>query len=260
MIKFWVHYNLIIMKNSFFFFRNLIIGLIMILGKSLSAQEDIELYKMLHPMIAIPGYIITNAGDSIFGKMKYTKKADGYMSQIMMIKPNKEKIRYDAVDVLVLAAETELPDVFGNPLNSPLDSLLDYFECKPSPKKGIMVFMYKYEEGRIKVYHNPRSGQFKSTWTRSSPKITGISFTYSIDGGLEIGPSFKTTTYIKTWYASHYIEKNGGEFLKIDKKNYETLWPSLFEDCPEILEEVNLNPDLKKFKNFLLIVRIYNDL
>ncbi|MCK5667183.1 MAG: hypothetical protein KAI17_27040, partial [Thiotrichaceae bacterium] len=93
-----------------------------------------------------------------------------------------------------------------------------------------------------------------------SPKITGIHFTYSIDGGLIIGPSFKTTTYVKIWHTSYYIEKDDGELIKIDKNNYEVLWPSLFEDCPEINEEVNLNPDLKEFKNFLLVVRLYNDL
>ena len=158
------------MKN--FFFRILIIVLIIFWGSTLLAQNDLEIGSMLPP-IAIPGYIITNSGDSISGKFKHTKIAEGYMSQIITTAPNGEKIRYDADDVLSLAVIYNIRTAFGKSLYT----VEQFFDCKPSPKKGIMVFMYKYEAGRIKVYLNPRSVERKRTWTHSSPKITGIHIT-----------------------------------------------------------------------------------
>ena len=172
-----------------------------------------------------------------------------------MKKTNGEKLRFSAEDVLSLGVELTIYNDFGKPL----DTIWEYYDCRPSPKKGIMVFMYKYEEGRIKVYHNPRSSGNKIDRT-SSTRIKGISFSYSIDDGLWFGPAYKTTRFIKIWYSSYYIEKDDGGLLKVDKKNYEELWPSLFDDCPKVLEEVKLNPDLRKFNNFLLIVRLYNEL
>jgi len=242
--------------KTYLFCRKLILGFLLILGGSLNALSQDE-SMVLHPLIPKPGYIISNTGDTIYGKIKSgTKLTDRYISQIILIGPNKEKIRYDAGSILKLGVETIIHDDLFNPIYS----YWDFFECRPSPKSAKMVFMWRFESGRIKVFNNPRSMTYKSEWSQSGPEITGISFTYSPDEGLSIWPTSNVTTYIKIWHSSYYIEKDGGELIEINKKNYESLWPMLLGDCPGIIEEVNKNPDLKKFNNFLLIVRLYNQL
>ena len=120
--------------------------------------------------------------------------------------------------------------------------------------------MYRFEKGRINAFLNPRSSSKRVEWTHPTGKMTGLNFTYSPGEGLVIGPNYEMTTYIKIWHNSYYIEKDGGELLKVSNKNIDDLWPSLFEDCQEMSKEIELNPDLKKWKSFRLLVRIYNEI
>lgn len=231
----------------------------MILGGSLNALSQNELCALGEP-IRRPGYIILlYSGDTIYGKIRAkfaSKSTDWFTSQMTLFGPNKEKNRYDASSILELGLEIIIREDFSF---KPIYSFWVFHECRPSPKSGVMVFMHRFEEGRIKVFYDPRSAMFKNEWGYSGP-ITGISFTYSPDNGLSIFPTTQVTTYIKIWHSSYYIQKDGGELIKVNKKNYESIWPSLLGDCPGIIEEVNMNPDLKKFNNFLLMVRLYNQL
>lgn len=244
--------------KTFFFCRKLILGFLVILGGSLNALSQ-DWSCALHQPIRRPGYIISNTGDSNYGKIKAklaTKSTDWFTSQITLFGPNKEKIRYDASSIQGLGLEIIIREDISF---KTIYSQWEFHECRPSPKSGVMVFMHRYEVGRIKVFYDPRSAMYENEWTYSGP-INGISFTYSPDAGLSIFPTTQVTTYIKIWHSSYYIEKDGGELLKVNKKNYESIWPSLLGDCTGIIEEVNKNPKLKKFNNFLLMVRLYNQL
>jgi len=210
----------------------------------------------LSSMVAQHGYIILNTGDTIYGKFKSGKIASGYMSQVILIGQNKEKTHYNAETIMELGIE----HIIYNDSFKPVNSFWEFFESKSLPKKGNMRLMRPFEKGIITVFYNSRSSETTLENTVSNGKIDGISFSYSFEDGLIFGPTTELITSIKTWYSSYYIEKEGGKLTKVNKKNYVSLWPSLFKDCPAIIKEVNKNPELKDFKNFLLIVGIYNQL
>ncbi|NLE36168.1 MAG: hypothetical protein GX622_13790 [Bacteroidales bacterium] len=48
--------------------------------------------------------------------------------------------------------------------------------------------------------------------------------------------------------------------IKVDKETYDPVLEQLFGDCPAIQDEFVRNPDLKKFKNFLILTEVYNRL
>ena len=243
--------------KSFLFYQKIILGFCVFFGVSLNLLCQDQLNYMIHPLFPMPATLILSTGDTIEGKIKQgTKLTDWYMSEVKYTGQGGEKIRFNASSVVKFAVEMNTYSGIGQPTGS---SLM-FFESRPSPKSGKMVFMYRYDKGRIKVFHNPRSSGSKNEWTHSGGKMTGIHFTYSPGEGLVIGPAFTTTTYIKIWHHSYYIEKDGGELIKISKKNIDALWPSLFGGCQEISKEIELNPDLMKWKNFLLLVRIYNEI
>jgi hypothetical protein len=244
------------MKNSPVSPKLMLVSMLVLVGSFNAISQD-QLNYMLHPLFPMSGTVILNTGDTIYGKVKQgTKLTDWYMAEIKYVNNDGEKARYKADDVMKFAAAMDLRDDFGQPTGS----LIMFFESRPSPKSGKMVFMYRFEEGRINVFLNPRSSSSRIEKSSSDGKITGLSFDYSPAQGLVIGPKYETTSYIKIWHRSYYIEKDGGEFIKISSKNYEELWPSLFGDCEEIAEEIALNPKLIKWKNFLLLVRIYNEI
>lgn len=54
--------------------------------------------------------------------------------------------------------------------------------------------------------------------------------------------------------------KDSGEMIKVDKETYDPVLEQLFGDCPAIQDEFVRNPDLKKFKNFLILTEVYNRL
>jgi hypothetical protein len=91
--------------------------------------------------------------------------------------------------------------------------------------------------------------------------IDGINFTYSPGDGLYCELIFAAPPehFEKHgWYSSYYVEKDGSERLKVEKGGYDTVWKDLFGDCQKMSEEVGHNPDLLKFRNFLIVAEIYN--
>ncbi len=56
------------------------------------------------------------------------------------------------------------------------------------------------------------------------------------------------------------VVKDGGEMIKVEKENFDPLFEQLFGDCPAMQEELAMNPDLKKFKNFMILAEVYNRL
>jgi hypothetical protein len=64
----------------------------------------------------------------------------------------------------------------------------------------------------------------------------------------------------RSCYSSYLVSKNKGDLLEVDKKNYENVFPALFGDCPEIGQEIGKNPDLARFKNFMILAEVYNQI
>jgi hypothetical protein len=211
------------------------------------------------PLFAVKGYFITQSGDTLYGKVRYTKLTENYMSQILFTAENGEKTHYDAGSIKELGIEQPF---MIDPLE-PGEVIFDIYECRPSPKKGVMVFMNRFEKGRITVFQNRNSAIFSTTLAVQHSTIDGIGFSFSSDHGLSIGPTYKVTSRVmksKCWMSSYFFEKDGGPVTKIEKKNYEALWNDLFGDCPKFMDEIKINSDLMDFKNFILSVEVYNQL
>lgn len=208
--------------------------------------------------VFVNGCIITNQGDTLYGKLKMKSKfVENNISQIQFKENMGEGDIFDAgtirgfgIDRSSFRAKKEFQE-----------NIWDYYESKPSFKKGIMVFMNRFESGKIAVFQNRSSMGVGTTVSQTHSKIDGISFSWSSDEGLYIGPSYRTTSSIilsKNWYSSYYVKKGSGDLIKVEKANYEELWPNLFGDCTDIQKEVDKSPELKQFKNFIVLVNVYN--
>jgi hypothetical protein len=98
------------------------------------------------------GYVITLSGDTIVGKITYGKKIEKFTSEINFTGPDSVTVGYTAADLTGMgvsqsADRNEIPP-FGS-------TVWDNYECRPSPKNEIMVFMKKFSDGRIKIFYNP---------------------------------------------------------------------------------------------------------
>jgi hypothetical protein len=59
---------------------------------------------------------------------------------------------------------------------------------------------------------------------------------------------------------SYLVSKDKAKLLEVDKKNYDNLFQTLFGDCTEVRLEIEKNPDLARFKNFMILVEVYNQI
>ena len=137
------------------------------------------------------------------------------------------------------------------------------YESIPSLNKGIPVFIYRFLDGRIKVFQHRTAQGMSSGKVENPSKIDGITFSFSPGEGLSIGPSYKTSYIIiegRSGYLSYLVSKDKGKLLEVNKKNYDNVFPALFGDCPEIGQEIEKNPDLTKFRNFMKLAENYNQI
>jgi hypothetical protein len=121
--------------------------------------------------------------------------------------------------------------------------------------------MYRFLDGRIKVFQHRTIQVISSGFDEKSATIDGISFSFNWTEGLSIGPSYLTSYRIvegRSGYSSYLVSKDKGKLLEVDKKNYDKLFPVLFGDCSKIGQEIEKNPDLAKFKYFIILTEVYN--
>lgn len=232
-------------KKPVYFFLCLIVVFPLITGgiQGVSAQTEPAVISMA---FAVPGAVILKTGDTLYGKIRITKYAErNFISQIKFTGKDGEKTKYDA------------GSIFGFAVG-------DVYECRPTPKKGTMVFMNRMIKGKITVFQNSNSAGMGigGHYMTEYGKINGISFTYSHEYGLTIEPHYLKRTVVlkepKIWYSGYFVEKDGGELIMLDKKNYDSYWDFLFGDCPGIQEEIDKEPKLEKWNSFLLMVMVYN--
>lgn len=152
------------MKKLFFetlpsFFKQYVfLLLIVVTASSVDTLGQVESMQ-LSPIYSIPGAIILNTGDTVYGELKCKKYVErNFISQIMFTDSNGEKTRYDACSI----------QGFG---------IGDTYCSRPSPKKGIMVFMKRLEEGKITVFQNSNSTKISTggRYKTETGDIDGIS-------------------------------------------------------------------------------------
>jgi hypothetical protein len=203
------------------------------------------------------GYVIMKNGDTLNGRINWRMKyVENNPTEIKFIPENGSPRILNAGEVSGLAIDPRT-DFEGNEL--PRVS----YVSMPAMKKGTPVFYNRLLNGKLQVFQNRSSVIITKETAEVTTEFDGIEFRYSKKTGLTIGPTYKTSYRViesRTRYSSYYIIKNGGEFQKIEKDNYDSVFPALFGDCPDIQRELVKNPDLRKFKNFMILAEVYNQL
>jgi hypothetical protein len=213
------------------------------------------------PMGAVYGYVLLSNGDTLQGLVKWrVKYVENNLSEIMFTAKNGNSKSFNASEISGFGHYTggKVKD-----LNTPESPENENYESVPSLKKGIPVFIYRFLDGRIKVFQH-RSIQGMSTGSvEELSKIEGISFSFTPGEGLAVGPSYKTSDIIiegRSHFLSYLVSKDNGDLLELDKKNYDNIFQALFGDCQEIGQEIGKNPDLAMFKNFMILAEVYNQI
>ena len=188
------------------------------------------------------GYVILRNGDSLYGRITWRLKyVENNPVEIKFTPENGSTIIYNASEILGF----------------------DDYVSMPSFKKGVPVFLNRLLNGRIKVFQNRSSVVIVNDKVETTTEFDGLEFSYSLEEGLTIGPRFITSSRViesRTRYSSYFVTKDNGALQKIEKENFESGFSTLFGDCQAIQLELIRNPDLGKFKNFLLLTEIYNQL
>ena len=241
--------------------KNIALDLILMVIGVLLVPTTLSAQYGAAPIMLVDGYVIQINGDTLNGKLKWRLKyTENNPVEIKFISDNGATHIFNA---------SEIPG-FGNyfrptkeDFDTPVEYQLENYVSMPSFKKGIPVFYNRLLDGRIKIFQNRSSNQRGGGTTEEISKIDGISFSYSGDEGLAIGPSTTTSYRVIEGivrHSSYYVIKDNEARIKVKKDNFDTVFDGLFEDCPEFQLELEKNPDLRKFKNFILLVEVYNQI
>ena len=203
------------------------------------------------------GYVIMKNGDTLYGRINWRMKySENNPAEIKFIPENSPPQILNAGDVSELAI---YPHTDFDGYEVPQEN----YVSMPSVKKGIPVFYNRLINGNLQVYQNRSSTIITKETAEVTTEFDGIEFRYSKESGLTIGPSYKTFYWIiesRICYSSYFIKKGDGFLQKIDKDMYESVFLVFFGDCPTIQQELDKNPDLRKFRNFMVLAEVYNQL
>ncbi|HLO58142.1 MAG TPA: hypothetical protein VK179_05340 [Bacteroidales bacterium] len=203
------------------------------------------------------GLVILHNGDTLHGRVNWRMKyVENNPTEIKFIPDEGSPVIYSASDVSEVV-------VFPVDFESSAEMPEEHYLSMPSMKKGSPVFFNCMINGKIAVYQNRSSTVMTNEVSEVTSEFDGIEFRYSKKEGLTVGPVFKVSYNVlesKTRYSSYFVSKNGVRPIKVEKENYENVFSEFFGDCPAIEQEIAKNPDLRKFKNFLILVEVYNHL
>jgi len=209
--------------------------------------------------IPLAGYVVIANDDTLTGQIKWSLKyVENNPVEIKFIAENGNSKLFNASEI----------KGFGNIIpgwaaDDPqfVDQKFQDYVSVPSFKKSIPVFMHRLLAGRLTVLQNRSSGNISTTMTTEKSRIDGIGFTWNPGEGLSIGPTYRTDYRViegRTRFTNYFVSKENKPIIKIDKDNYEENFNILFGDCQAIVQELTKNPDLKKFKNFMILAEVYN--
>jgi hypothetical protein len=215
------------------------------------------------PILPVPGYVIYSNSDTVWGKLTWALKyVENNPVEIKFTPDGGTKQTLGAGDILGFGNQLSIwvgEDDEAAKIPLPPE---DYVSVL-SFKKKEPVFMNRLITGRITVYMNRSSIGISTSRVEEIQRIDGIGFTFARGEGLTIGPTYHYDyRLVEGWsrYTSYFVVKDGGEMIKIQKDDYDQTLPVLFSDCPAIQAEIEKNPELVKFKNFMILAEVYNQL
>jgi hypothetical protein len=208
-------------------------------------------------MIGGHGYVAMKNWDTLSGQINWRLKyVENNPAEIKFTPDNGSSRILNASEVSSLSIEP-VTDYEGNVIPR------QYFASLPSMNKGIPVFYNLMIAGKVQVFQNRSAVAMTKEKAEVNTEFVGIEFIYSRANGLTVGPLYKTSYNViesKTRFSSYFVSKDKGPLQKIDKDNYDSVFATLFGDCPKIESELEKNPDLRKFRNFMLLAEVYNQL
>lgn len=237
--------------------KNLPMGLLLCLINIVSMPAESAAQPGETAPRAGEGYVIMKNGDTLYGRINWRMKySENNPAEIKLVPENSPPQILNAGDVSGLAI---YPHTDFDGYEIPQEN----YVSMPSPKKGTPVFYNRLINGKLQVYQNRSSMIITKETAEVTTEFDGIEFRYSKENGLTVGLSYKTSYRViesRTRYSSYFIIKDNGTLKKIDKDNYDSEFPYLFGDCPGIQKELDKNPDLRKFRNFMILAEVYNQL
>jgi len=218
-------------------------------------------YAGIPPAGAVYGYVLLSNGDTLKGLVKWRiKYIENNLAEIMFTSKNGNSKIFNAGDIGGFGHYT-MREI--NTLNTPENPENENYESTLSLKKGMPVFMYRFLDGRIKIFQHRSIQVMSSGLDAKSLKINGIYFSFIPGEELSIGPSYKISSMIiegRSVYSSYLVSKDKGKLFEVDKKNYDKVFSVLFGDCQAIGQEIEKNPDLAGFKYFMVLAEVYNQI
>ncbi|MEI8086758.1 MAG: hypothetical protein WCG93_11140 [Paludibacter sp.] len=226
---------------------------------NLSAQSNKFSPAILLNQMQPDGFVLLNNGDTLWGKVVQSwKYVENNPVEVQLIDYNRLKQIFKAADIKGFGTYTKL---IKKDFDSPEVLDLEIYITVQLLKKGLAVFMKLLLDGTITVLENRSSISSSADLIENKSKIDGISFGIGRNKGLSIEPTTTDSYRIieaKKRYSSLYVRKNKEPLIKLDAKNYESLFPTLFGDCPALNPALEKNPGLQEYKNFIVLAEMYN--
>lgn len=225
-------------------------------------SQDEPVGKGMAPMLPVPGYVIYASGDTVWGKITWSLKyVENNPVEIKFTPDQGTKQILRAGEIIGFGNQVFVWADDEDAIKVPLPP--EDYVSMPSFKKKEPVFMNRLINGRVTVFLNRSSISVSTSRVEKMSRITGIGFSYIPGEGLHIGPSYSVDyRLVEGWtrYSSYFVIKDGGEMIKVEKENYDQVRQQLFGDCQELDNELANNPDLLKFRNFMILAEVYNQL
>jgi hypothetical protein len=203
------------------------------------------------------GFVVLSNGDTLPGLITWSLKyVENNPVEIKFEGGNGSFKIFNASEILGFGQNTK---AIQKDFDADYEFELENYVSIPSMKKGVPVFMNRLLDGRIKVFQN----RFSSGGAEvvSKTEKNGIGLNIQRGEGFSIYQKYKTSSkfnYDRVGYSSYFVNKDNGTLIKVEKNNYESLFPTLFGDCPGIDQELEKNPGLREFKNFMILAGVYN--
>ena len=232
----------------------------MITTPGIKAQPDTYV-PGFSPGIPVNGYVVLDNGDTLHGQVIWRfKYKENNLSGIRFVTDDGEPYVFNASDIIGFGDD---PLIWKSENPVPRQLKTEDYLSVPSYRRQSQVFMHRLLDGRITVFQNRNSSIISLSNLELNENIEGINFNYSPVKGLTIGDeciSKPSVIRYRSRYSSYYIRKDNGELIRVNRKNFTEVFDTLFSDSQAIMNEVEKNPVLKDFKNFMILTEVYNKL
>jgi len=264
-------------------------------GQPFESNADIKAY----PEFPAKGYVITQKGDSITGTITDYKKAGGVIGYFIdrITLDGKLYTADDSKTFGFLTRWDNSRQLFETqiaPENQHEQKTLLRYDSRqdPNSKKDRNVFLWKMvDEKGLVLYQNPQSGyghvveSSTTTSTLSNVKVeTHMENAKLIDidsttfdkkyeklndyKAQQNKAIFQTKAYYNSkttggeedyFYSNYFMVLDDNSLIKLNEKNYESMWTNMFKNCSQVIDYMNANKNYTKIRKIMRVVDFYSE-